>query len=86
MGEPIEVREWMTHQIQESWTMDENEANLGREKQTPTFPTELFAHFFGSIHSQTSSIISFSSTPKVIRHFTQVNSQRKMSIRKRNRW
>jgi hypothetical protein len=26
------VREWMTHQIRESWTMDENEANLGREK------------------------------------------------------
>jgi hypothetical protein len=38
MGEPIEVREWMTHQIQESWTMDENEANLGREKQNPNFP------------------------------------------------
>jgi hypothetical protein len=38
MGEPIEVREWMTHQIRESWTMDENEANLGREKQNPNFP------------------------------------------------
>jgi hypothetical protein len=37
MGEPIEVREWMTHQIRESWTMDENEANLGREKQNPNF-------------------------------------------------
>jgi hypothetical protein len=38
IGEPIEVREWMTHQIRESWTMDENEANLGREKQNPNFP------------------------------------------------
>jgi hypothetical protein len=77
--------QWMN-----SRTMDENEANLGREKQNPNFPNwtfctlpwvHPFSDFFDYFHFH-----PFSSIPKVLRHFTQVGSQRKMAIRKRNKW
>lgn len=76
--------QWMN-----SRTMDENEANLGREKQNPNFPNwtfctlpwvHPFSDFFNYFHFH-----PFSSIPKVLRYFTQVDSQRKMDIRKRNR-